>query len=89
MAPILLRLARHEADHEFARQIIQPEEERRALSSISWQGSSLFDRLLEVDDFAMIRRHLRDTITQLGALVDVKNRLFGRIGIHRLASRPR
>jgi hypothetical protein len=47
----------------------------------------LFDRLLvvvnEVNDFAVIRRHLGNTASELRASVGVKNRLFGCIGIVR------
>jgi hypothetical protein len=47
----------------------------------------LFDRLLvvvnEVNDFAVIRRHLCNTAAELRASVGVKNRLFGCIGIVR------
>jgi hypothetical protein len=47
----------------------------------------LFDRLLvvvnEVNDFAVVRRHLGNTAAQLRASVGVEDRLFGSIGIVR------
>jgi hypothetical protein len=38
MGTIAEALARYEDEHEFARQILLPEEERTIITSIPWQG---------------------------------------------------
>jgi len=38
MGTIVEALVRYEDEHEFARQILMPEEDRLALTSMPWQG---------------------------------------------------
>jgi hypothetical protein len=56
METILQLLNRYEAEHEFARQILLPEEDRRALLSTSWRGGYRWFRSPNVVCLEKVRR---------------------------------